>query len=315
MCAAPRIDTLELELWHVWTVDIHQLFIGDGSRHTWQILIPKLALNCEYLRNAILAVSSMHVVVHALESSQSISPSYAFAALEYHNAACNTFQTFGDLDCTNSTLVLAFSILNIAFMLGLSYYQALNQVVGKDGIRVAENIAMLFDLLQTIGSVISSNIDEFSKTPVPLDRNFFSEPRRQGLDENTETALTRLRGIIDRARTSQGSPTVRDNFNSQAIGWLEKCFEFYTQDHKDIVLIWPMIYGHHLAAALRNDEDDVCRLMVLHWAVLLHQFGRPTRLTKTLGANLVDELSQSIPRKDRQWEESIRWVQQQVELP
>lgn len=257
----------------------------------------------------------MHMVVDALESSQPISSSYAFSALEYHNAACKTFQTFGDINRTNSILVLAFSFLNIGFMLGLSYYQALNKVTGKEGTPVIENIAMLFDLLQTIASVITNNMDEFMKTPVPLDRNLFSEPRRQGLDETTETALTRLRGIIDRARTSQDNEGINDSFNSQAIGWLEKCFEFYTEDHRDIALIWPMIYGHYLATALRNGEDDVCRLMVLHWAVLLHRFGRPSKLAKTLGARLAEELSPSIPRKDRQWEESIRWVQQQVEQP
>jgi hypothetical protein len=308
----PRPNILELELWHKWTFDSYDLFTNNkpnGSSHSWQIVVPKLALRFGYLRNAIMAIAAMHIALESDPSPPSASP-YLIAALEYHNAASQAFrdassqgmEPTGTNDNTKFTAIFAFTVINLAFVLGLS------QV--KEDVSIIEYTTTLFGLLHSIGSVILSNLDDFAKGPLPVSLDTFSESRRRGLDENTKMEFARLRGIEDRASNSHD-----DEANRHAIDWLEKCFEFFADDHRDTALIWPMMLDAKFARALESGDDDVCRLLLLHWAVLLHRFGRGESFAARLGARLADELSNSISRKDEHWEESIQWVHHQVELP
>ncbi|KAJ9611614.1 hypothetical protein H2200_004798 [Cladophialophora chaetospira] len=319
-----KTNTIELELWHKWTLGTYRHFTNDkpnGSCDTWQILVPKLALECDYLRNAILAISAIHIVLESSTPSQPGTSPYMLAALEYHNAACQAFRDVKSPainqnesgEGTHFTTVYAFSVITVAFTLELSQcHELLDQTTGI-GTSVLGNITMLFGLMQGFGSVILSNILEFSKGPLPINLDSFSDFRRQELNENTKVALQRLQLIIDQAREFQDDHEVNEA-NSEALVWLKMCFSFYSEDNRDVILIWPIATGPKFTQAIERGEDDVPRLMLLHWAVLLHRFGDGTRFSRRLGSKLAEELCRSVPRKNALWKESVQWVQQQVGL-
>ncbi|KIW69388.1 hypothetical protein, variant [Phialophora macrospora] len=321
----PQPNILELELWHKWTSNTYRHFTNNkqnGSGHNWQVLVPQLALKCDYLRNAILAISAMHIVLESPNPLPSPPSHYMLAALEYHNAACQAFgnvgghtilQTDNDAE-TGFTTIFAFSVINLAFILGMSQFQVTTNQAVEESTKIVGNITMLFRVLQSMGSVISSDLDGFSRGPLPVTLDVFSESRRRRLDEATEVALTRLRCIIDREKGSQEAPDVKDAY-WRAMAWLEKCFSFYSDENRDVALIWPMVLDTWFVRALETSADNVCCLILLHWAVMLHRFGRGKRFTGNLGAKLVDELSKPMLGKDSLWEESIHFVRQQVGLP
>jgi hypothetical protein len=315
---------LELELWHRWTSTTYDHLTNGkqyGSRHNWQVLVPKLALQCDYLRNAIFAISAMDIVLESPNPMPQPSSHYMLAALEYHNAACQAFgnvgahtipQTVSDAE-TGFTTIFAFSVINLAFILSMSRCQVTTNQDVEESTRIMGNITMLFKVLQSMGSVISSYLEGFSRGPLPVSRDIFSEIRWRGLDEDTEVALTRLRCIVDREKRPEETPVINDAY-SRAIAWLETCYGFYSDENRDVVLIWPMVLDTWFVGALETNVDNVCCLILLHWAVMLHRFGRGRRFSGDLGAKLVNKLSKPMLAKDKLWEDSIQFVRQQVGL-
>ncbi|EXJ59890.1 hypothetical protein A1O7_04037 [Cladophialophora yegresii CBS 114405] len=268
-----------------------------------------------------MAISAMHIVLESSNAAPATISQYMLAALEYHNAACQAFGNVGDHKTprpnddgeTSFTTIFAFSIINLAFILGLPQCPVTSGKDARGGTDVVANVTMLFRVLQSVGSVISSDLDGFSKGPLSVSLDLFSAPRWREPDKDTKVALIRLRCIVERENGPQSSSDVSDRY-SQAITWLEKCFSFYSDENRDVVLKWPMLLDMWFVRTLETGGDQVCWLIVLHWAVMLHWFGRGKRFTGDLGARLVDELSESMPGKDDLWEESIQYVRQQVGL-
>ncbi|OCT47686.1 hypothetical protein CLCR_03660 [Cladophialophora carrionii] len=263
----------------------------------------------------------MNIVLESSKPVPATASHYMLAALEFHNAACQAFGKIGEHtiprtnndDETSFTTIFAFSIINLAFILGLSQCHVTTNQDVQEGTKIVGNITMLFRVLQCFGSVISSGLDGFSRGPLPVSLDLFSASRCRLLDEDTAMALTRLRCIVEREKRSTDDSNVRDAY-SRAIIWLGKCFSFYSDENRDVVLIWPMVLDTWFVRALETGGDQVCRLILLHWAVMLHWFGRGKRFTGDLGAKLVDELSKPMLGKDVHWEECIHFVRQQVGL-
>ena len=292
--SCPRSNTFELELWHKWTFDTYQHFCDQkGGSENWQVLVPKLALKCDYLRYAVLAIAAAHIALELPAASSSNAPSpYMLAALRYHNAACQAFRDAngqaavedGSESTASRTTIFGFSLINIATTLGLSQGHAFSNVGGaEERTSIVQNIIMPSGLLQSIESIINSNLDEYKRGPFPIDLDFFARSPWQGFDEGTELALTRLRDIVDRARVHRKNQAINDA-NTEAITWPKKCFGFYIDDHKSTALIWPIRLSKKFTEAFENGED-VARLIVLHWAVLLDRFGKEKCFTRNLGGD------------------------------
>jgi hypothetical protein len=322
--SAPGIASsiLELELWHHWTVSTYELFIVEkphGSPYQWQVLIPRLALRHDYLRNALLAMSAVHIAGETRESSATASSTYMLAALEYHSIACQTFRRVSPLllsdwgrdEQDNVAAVFAFSVINVGVTIAFCQYpEIFDQAPGPEASMLGK-ITTLLKLLQTIGTVVSLNLEKFSQGSLPVKIDTFEECRRQKLDIDTEMALTRLEDITLQASESDDSVK---NANVQAMRTLRECFNFYSTCNQEVVLTWPTMAGMAYLHILDSGKSQVASLILLHWAVLFCRYGVGRRFSGYLGSTLADELSRTIPRTDTRWEACIDWVQRQIAM-
>ncbi|KAL3417561.1 C6 zinc finger protein [Phlyctema vagabunda] len=109
--------SLELRLMHHWTAATSQtLSMTAGQKHAWQIDVPSIAYNSQYLMDAILAVAALHLRVDNPDDQTVVraSHSYMASALSQYSSLLNK-----GLSATNAEALFATSAL-IAFQASAS---------------------------------------------------------------------------------------------------------------------------------------------------------------------------------------------------
>jgi hypothetical protein len=293
---------LELELWHRWTCDTYKAFSDEDQRaYAWQVFVPKLALKFNFLFQALLAAASLHLA--AEPESASSRAKYVLVALEYHNSALENFRAhpMTEMDAVQAQAVFAFCVMNLALALG--------SLAGKPSI--LENVSLVFGLLQGVERCFFSHRALIEQGPFCKAHPLEDSPW-DGINPSTQEALDRLELI--RSRESAIWVTSHcDDPNIEAIKWLQQCFGVSIKT-MGVALIWMLKADLEFFTAIRK-SNDVALLVLLHWAVLLQQIGSHTWWARESGKLLVDEVSVSLPRKDKEWDLSISWVRSQVGLP
>ncbi len=334
---------LELELWHKWTYDTYKDFsCGVDDTQLWQVLVPKLALQSDFLRNAILAIAALHIAIE--HPSASSSSPYILAALEYHDVACEGFRDLqtgrddghhdqrekeSDNDHADISAVFDFSLINLALSLGFS--QCPSKFLAEDErTSILQTIVTFFGLMQGVRSIISANLSTLAEEPFSVDMDYLDTATWQGLNSSTAAAFTRLKKIVDaetRGRDHSGrltSSSAEDHhfheplsleddttYYGDSIGWLEKCFGHYSEEDREVCLIWPLKLTARFITSLES-RDSLAQLILLHWAILFDRLSH--RFARDSGKMLVAELSAIIPTKDALWQEAVQWVRQEASV-
>lgn len=299
----PAVD--QLELMHQFATDTYQsLCVSESERHTWQVLVPRLALKHRYLMNGILALASLHL---ATTLDPSTAPLYIDTGLEHHSLSLEPFRiAIDNLTPENCDAVFAQSIVTTAISLALPQLTATRE----NAARMTENSIMVFELLQGVKKILTIgqswiNLELFSQGD-------FWKDTSATLDEDTDSALNQLAALNE--RTLVNGDEVQYRINKDVISHLKHCFmKFSCSSDPAPVLAWLGAVDKGFADNLRR-RMPLSLLILAYWGILLGELDGQRWWARDSGRALVSELLGSLNAEDLLWESCLDWVRRRMSL-
>lgn len=295
----------DLELMHKFSTETYEsLCTGQSEFHAWQVIIPRHALQYDFLMNGILALAALHI---ATTIDPPASWAYIDTALQYHSLSFAPFRSAIDnLTPLNCEAVLAQSIVTTVIGIALPRLTAERD----ESPSMTENIVVVFELLQGVKKIIT-----IGRSWIKL--NLFTHKEDSydhyaTLDTATQTALTRLATLNDEMLAM--TDPVQHKINTEVVSHLRRCYaRFVSTDDPANVLAW-------LAAVDKGFVENVRRrqpfplLVLMHWGVLLGELHGQRWWARESGRALVSELLQALRPGDIQWKDALLWPQEKMGL-
>lgn len=295
----------QLELMHQFATDTYQsLCVSESETHTWQVLVPKLALKHRYLMNGILALASLHIATTLGPAS---APLYTDTGLEYHSMGLEPFRrAIANLTPENCDAAFAQSIVTTAISLALPQLTATRE----NAVGMTENVILVFELLQGVKKILTIgqswiNLELFSQGE-------FWKDTSATLDEDTDSGLGRLAGLNDRIWANGDEAQYR--INKDVICHLRHCFmKFSCSSDPAPVLAWLGAVDKGFVDSLRR-RMPFSLLVLAHWGVLLGGLDGQRWWAKNSGRALVSELLGALTPGDPAWESCLNWVRRRMAM-
>lgn len=294
----------DLELMHKFSTDTYRsLCTAESECHAWQVIIPRHALQYDFLMNGILALAALHI---ASTIDPPASWAYIDTALQYHSLSFAPFRTAIDnLTPLNCEAVLAQSIVTTIIGIALPRLTAERD----ESPSMTENIVMVFELLQGVRKIIKIGRSWIKLNLFARQSDFWENS--PALDSDTERALTRLATLNDEILVT--TDAVQHKINQDVIAHLRRCYaRFFDTEDPANVIAW-------LAAVDKDFVENVRRrqpfplLVLMHWGVLLGELHGQRWWARESGRALVSELLEALRPGDR-WKDVLLWPQQKMEL-
>ncbi|KAJ6107045.1 hypothetical protein N7512_010562 [Penicillium capsulatum] len=294
----------DLELMHKFATDtFRSVCTADSEYPVWQIVIPQLALQFDFLMNGILALASLHIAT-TTESPTSLA--YVDTALQYHNLSFAPFRTAIDhLTPQNCEAVLAQSIVTTVIGIALPRVTATRD----ENPTMTENIVVVFELLQGVKKII-----HIGGSWIKL--NLFSRQREVGdsgpseLDQETHAALDRLITLNDETLASIDTNQYR--INKDVITHLQHCFILFANSADPAnILAWIASVDKIFVDNVRR-RQPLALLILMHWGVLLGELDGQRWWARNSGRALVSELLRALCPGDPRWADALVWPQRKM---
>ncbi|KAJ5648770.1 hypothetical protein N7490_005142 [Penicillium lividum] len=295
----------ELELMHHYATDTYRsMSTSDSEMQVWQIHVPRLALQFEFLMNGILALAALHIA-STLEPPASFA--YMDAALHYHNLTFAPFRASIDhLTEQNCEAVLAQSIITTVFGIALPRVTA----VRGESSSMTENIIVLFELLQGVKNIITIGRPWIKLNLYPNQNGLKSDG--PSLDGGTQAALDRLAMLNDESLSTIN--TDQHLINKEVISHLHHCFAMYSNARGPAnTLAWLCAVDKEFVDNVRR-RQPLALLVLMHWAVLLGELDGQWWWARNSGRALVSELLLIMQPGDDRWADSLAWPQRTMGL-
>ncbi|KAJ5928995.1 hypothetical protein N7466_007951 [Penicillium verhagenii] len=295
----------ELELMHRFATDTYRtMSTSESEMQVWQIHVPHLALQFEFLMNGILALAALHIA-STLDPPASFV--YMDTALHYHNLTFAPFRASIDhLTEQNCEAVLAQSIITTVFGIALPRVSATR----GESLNMTENIIVLFELLQGVKNIITIGQPWIKLDLYPHQKGIKSDV--PALDSVTQNALDRLAMLNDETLSTIDKDQYR--INKDVISHLHHCFTMYSNARGPAnTLSW-------LAAVDKEFVDNVRRrqplalLILMHWGVLLGELDGQWWWARNSGRALVSEILLILQPGSNQWADSLAWPRRKMGL-
>lgn len=271
------------------------------DHHYMQVEVPREAFEHDFLLHGILGLSALEA---ASEESlvDAASKVYFPAALEYYEKASESFRTeLYNIMPENHHSVYVFAIVVTITNMAIPQF---TRASASDQQPLHGRMAVLFEFFIGASSIALTNWGRLMNSPVKasvLAAVSLLQTQRDSLDASIKSALERLTRVVDAA-----VPKLNDNDEGQdaalalhesyrkATSLLQICF---VEDAKDSVkgfcISFPMFAGHDFALAFR-DLKPIANCIVMHWGVLLDRLSNLAWWAKSVGCNLVQEISNSL---------------------
>ncbi|KKK20001.1 hypothetical protein P175DRAFT_0444468 [Aspergillus ochraceoroseus IBT 24754] len=295
-----------LELMHKFSTETYQSLCNSPSDYySWQMIIPRQALNHQFLMSGLLAVASLHIA-STMDPPGALT--YINTALEYHSQTLTSFRhAIDDINPENCDAVFAHSVVTTVLSI------ALPQLTTKkdDSPSMTENIIVASELLQGV-----SNILNICRPWLKL-KMFFSGSGKKfwewsaaALDDETEAALNNLVKLTDDMKDNPDLKRIIQN----ALVLLRQCFTRFAHS-KDIasVLAWLASVDKEFVGVLRC-RQPVALLVLMHWGALLHELHGKVWWGRNSGSALVLELLTELHPHRAEWGNAFLWLKQKVGL-
>ncbi|KAF9890149.1 hypothetical protein FE257_006310 [Aspergillus nanangensis] len=296
----------DLELMHRFSTDTYQSLCNNSlDQHTWQITLPRKALEYDFLMNGILAVAALHT---AATTKPPEALSYLDAALEYHNQASTPFRhAIDNITPSNCDAVFAHSV--ITTVIGI----ALPRLTAERGEHssMTENIVVVFELLQGVSKIFRIGRSWF-QTNLYTKRKFFPDEPANTLDPDSQDALDRLATLND-AIVAPVDPD-QHRILQDAISLLHRCFVRYHHcPDAASVLSWLAVVDKEFVHALMS-RLPLAMLVLMHWAVLLGGLDGKLWWARNSGSALISELLVALRPGDATWDAARLWPKRKLAL-
>lgn len=278
---------------------------AESEYHVWQVIIPRLALQYDFLMNGILALASLHI---ATTIGPPTSLAYIDTALQYHNLTFAPFRAAIDnLTPHNCEAVLAQSIVTTVIGIALPRVTAARD----ESSNMTENIVVVFELLQGVRKIIAIGRSWIKLTLFTRQKDL-GESDAMGLDYETGTALDRLATLNDETLASIDTDQYR--INKDVIVHLRHCFTLFANSSDPAnVLAWLAVVDKEFVDNVRR-RQPLALLVLMHWGVLLGELNGTWWWARNSGRALVSELLRILRPGDTRWANSLSWAERKMGL-
>jgi len=296
----------ELELMHKFSTETYESLCTTNSGHyVWQIAIPRLALQYDFLMNGILALGALHIAT-TLEPPASLV--YIDTALQFHNLTFAPYRFAVDhINPMNCEAVLAQSIITTVIGIALPRASAARGETSS----ITENIVVVFELLQGVKKIHRIG-ESWIKLELFARRRNYWDTEEVGLDSETQAALERLGNLNDETLASIDPD--QHQINKDAIVYLRH-FSIRVINSVDAanVLAWLAMVDKEFVDNVRR-RQPLALLILMHWGVLLGELDGQHWWARDSGRALVSELLETVHPADAQWAKAVSWPQKKMGL-
>lgn len=291
---------------HKFSTETYRSLCTSASEHSiWQIDLPRIALDYDFLLSGMLALASLHI---ATTIEPDLALPYIDAALEYHTETFGPFRkALDNLTPRNCDAVFAHSI--ITTVVGI----ALPRLTAERGERssMTENIVVVFELLRGVSKIQLISLP-WLKTKLFSSKYDFWGAKIAELDHETDAALSRLTALNDNSEIN--TDPEKHRINKEAIDLLRYCFSrFAACADVASILAWLTVVDKQFVHGLRQ-RLSFPLLILMHWGVLLGELDGQFWWARNSGKALVSELLVAIRPGCLQWEEARLWPQRKMGL-
>jgi hypothetical protein len=269
------------------------------------MVIPRKALEHDFLLNGVLAVAALHIA-STLKPPDALT--YIDTALEYHNRAFAPYrQAIDNLTPMNCDAVFAHSVLTTVIGIALPRLTAERD----ESSGITENIVVVFELLQGVSKIFRISRPWLTmQLFTPQDES--DKVTMSKLDSETERALDRLAALNDDIVATVDPEQYR--IVKEAISLLHECFTRYaTSRDAASVLRWLAVASKEFAHAL-SCRKPFPLMVLMYWGVLLGELDGTWWWAKSSGTALVSELLAALQPGDIRWEEARLWPKHKMGL-
>ncbi|CEL06921.1 hypothetical protein ASPCAL10088 [Aspergillus calidoustus] len=272
---------------HTYSTETYKsLFAEPTDNHTWQVVVPRRALEDGdgdrengFLLDGLLSVAALHTAVRLSNSpkpeDRAWKQVYIDVAMEYQSHALQPFQrAIQQISRDNCDVVFAHSLITIVN--GIAVPQVLHVSEGRredSKMNMLETIFTLFELVQgtaEINRITGPWLKD--KDPCLVYQDFWAAASGTALDTETDAALNRLGALNDAENKSDITRHLGDGrftLIEKAISLLRRCFQRYTALNDPVsVLTWLATVDRAFVDCLRRHEA-LLLLVLMHWGALL----------------------------------------------
>lgn len=291
---------------HKFSTETFMSLCSSNSEHyVWQIAIPRLALQYDFLMNGILALGALHIAA-TIEPPASLV--YIDTALQYHNLTFAPYRAAVDsINPLNCEAALAQSIITTVIGIALPRVTAAR---GENS-SITENIVVVFELLQGVKKIHRIG-ESWIKLELFSRRKNHWDPGSVSLDSDTRAALERLGTLND--ETLASIDPIQHQVNKDAIVYLRH-FSIRVADSVDPanVLAWLAMIDKEFVDNVRR-RQPLALLILMHWGVLLGELDGQHWWARDSGRALISELLDALHPGDMEWANTLAWPQRKMGL-
>jgi hypothetical protein len=309
---------------HRWSTSTYKTFgPSPGELQLLQLDIPRDALKYDFMLGGIYAIAALDLAVATLGATpdstvaMSDSSTYLCAALEYYGKASIGFRReLHQLSRENYKAVWVFSTAVSVFHLALPYRGISPHNADQS---MLSRMVTVFEASHGSAWVTKASYDWLLEgTLLAQEMQHVGEASPDILDADTEAAVCRLRYLNEATQASRDASDSRYKPYGPAITLLERSFAEEVKDSiKGFCFVWPSEVGLDFVSAMKKSEH-MALFLLMHWGVLLHRLPEEAWWIKSVGQNLVAELSDMLRDSEYswmpEWTAGISWARQRVDL-
>ena len=312
---------LEMELLHQWSTVTYKSYCGTVTEeyHNWQVVVPQLALNHDYLLHGMLAMSALEIAAFS-ETDFEVCNHYVNVALEYHNlASCGLRRELANVTSDNRQALFALSSILMIMGLALPRFTSLRE----EHDNMLDHLMTYLALLKGLRLICDSEKDFRHKDPLMRGYQKWDDLPCQKLEPAVQLAL---RNIVEANEELNGAARTNSTKTEleamtchaacrKAIFFLEEDFKKSRDPHtRAYALGWPLRAGPDYVSAI-TQREPVTLLVLLAWGVLLEQISHDIWWMDSFGKRLIEHVSDviDISTNDR-LSEGVRWARKEIDL-
>ncbi|CZR51385.1 related to regulatory protein involved in control of sterol uptake [Phialocephala subalpina] len=290
----PSTRLRELELMHHWCTKTCHGFTSRLS-DLFQGYVVEEAVKHDFLMESILALTCLHIA--SKQEDRISAANYASEGLRYQNNAVRPFHTaLHDVTPSNCHAVFACSVVTMACTIVSPLLPTSNH---EKATSTMESFLPLFDFVKGISSVVDISREWLEVGPLGA----MFHIKALGAPEGVATIrppFQRLRALVmNNTVTGEISPIVHKIY-------LHTIDQLEVATIKNNAVTWLGFVGKEFIEQLRM-RKPLALIIFMYWGVLLDRM-EELWWAKYLGKRLVEELSEDLIGRGKEWEEATRWV-------
>lgn len=256
------------------------------------------ALTHEYLMEAILALSALHLATELTDPDAAAS--YVSSALQYQN---NAFSGLGaalmEVGPDNCDSIFATSVITMACAI---VAPLLSTGDGDKACSPLESGFILYGFIRGLKTIVSIGREWLNQGPFAL---VFEH---QGKPANPE----QMRGPFDRLNRLNDTYTGGDPEAHRDYQYAISQLAIALIEDQKVIIPWLAIIGDTFTERLRAKEP-MAKMICMHWSVGLDQLHELWWATFS-GKRMVEELANELIGRGGDWDEAVLWAKFKVGL-